>query len=403
MKLHERIKPIRSEEDYMEALALIDELIDADPESEEYRVFDVISELVHAYEEMHVVIPQPTPIAAIRFRMDQLGLSRRDLEPYIGSSGRVSEVLSGKKSLTLKMIRALHRHLGIPAEILLGDPAVQLAEDGLAEDAEKYPLREMAAKGWFTGFGEVKDRSEEAVRWLAARSGTTPGKFSAYCRKNDDARQNAKMDRHAFQGWCLQVLARAAEMPVGNRYEQDSINEEVLRQVATLSVLPEGPKRAQEFLAQLGIRLVIVEHLKKTYLDGAALLMADGSPVIALTLRYDRIDNFWHSLIHELAHVKNDLGADCEIVYDDFTIVSAQSEIELRAEREAAAALVPPGLLPASLEALEAINTAGILIVARKARVNPAIVAGRVRHETGNWRKFARLVTNGEVKPYFVQ
>jgi HTH-type transcriptional regulator/antitoxin HigA len=72
MKLHERIKPIRSEGDYKEALALIDELIDADPDSEEYRVLDLASELVFAYEERNINIPAPSPIAAIKFRMDQL-------------------------------------------------------------------------------------------------------------------------------------------------------------------------------------------------------------------------------------------------------------------------------------------------------------------------------------------
>ncbi|MBX3440681.1 MAG: hypothetical protein KF861_24535, partial [Planctomycetaceae bacterium] len=222
-------------------------------------------------------------------------------------------------------------------------------------------------------------------------------------RKNDEARQNAKMNGYAFQAWCLQALAKAAAMPVRNRYEPGSITPEVLRQVATLSVLPEGPLRAQEFLAQLGIRLVIVEHLKRTYLDGAAMLMPDGSPVIALTLRYDRLDNFWHSLLHELVHVKNDLSPDCEMVYDDFSIPSAGSDIEQRADEEAAEALVPPGVLPQGGYALETIDTDDLLTYARRARVHPAIIAGRIRHDTRNWRKFARLVAQDKVKPYFAE
>jgi HTH-type transcriptional regulator/antitoxin HigA len=395
------IRPIRNDEDHTWALRRIEELMDAEPGTPDMDELEVLSQLVEIYEDQHWPIAMPTPIAAIKFRMDQAGLSRRDLEPYIGSSGKVSEVLSGKQPLTLKMIRALHRHLGISAEVLLGNSDGQLDDDGLAEDADKYPLREMAAKGWFQAFGDVKGRAEEAMRWLATKSGATPGRFAAYCRKNDEARQNAKMDRYAFQAWYLQVLARAAEISIRNRYEPGSINAEVLRQVATLSVMPEGPRRAQELLAQLGIRLVIVEHLKRTYLDGAAMLMPDGSPVIALTLRYDRIDNFWHSLLHELVHVKNDLGPDCEIVYDDFSIPSAGSEIERKADEEAANALVPPGILPQGSNALEDLDTNELLVYARRARVHPAIVAGRIRHDTGNWRKFARIVTQEEVKPYF--
>jgi HTH-type transcriptional regulator/antitoxin HigA len=395
------IRPIRNDEDHSWALARIEELMDSVPGSSAMDELEVLSQLVEIYERERWPIGMPTAVAAIKFRMEQGGLTRRDLEPYIGSSGKVSEVLSGKQPLTLKMIRALHRHLGIPAEVLLGNQDGRLDDDGLAEDADKYPLKEMAGKGWFEGFGDVKGRSEEAIRWLSARAGMAPGRFAAYCRKNDEARRNAKMDTYAFQAWCLRVLARAAAMPLRAKYEPGSINHEVLRQVAMLSVLPEGPLRAQEFLAQLGIRLVIVEHLKRTYLDGAALLMADGSPVIALTLRYDRIDSFWHSLLHELAHVKNDLAGECEMVYDDFNIPAAGSEIERRADAEAADALVPPGILPRNVEALEGIDTNDLLVYARRARVHPAIVAGRVRHDIGNWKKFARLVAQEDVKSYF--
>jgi HTH-type transcriptional regulator / antitoxin HigA len=396
------IRPIRNDADHAWALGRIEELMDAKPGTQEMDELEVRSQLVEIYEDRRWPIAMPTPVAAIKYRMEQAGLTRRDLEPYLGSSGKVSEVLSGKQPLTLKMIRALHRHLGIPAEVLLGNPDRQLDDDGIAADAEKYPLREMAAKGWFDAFGDVQGRAEEAIRWLSSKAGTSPGRFTAYCRKNDQARQNAKMDRYAFQAWCFQALARASESPIRNRYEEGSITAEVLRQVATLSVLPKGPRRAQEFLAQLGIRLVVVEHLKRTYLDGAAILMADGSPVVALTLRYDRIDNFWHSLLHELVHVKNDLGDGCEIVYDDFSIPSTGSEIERRADEEAAEALVPSGILPQRPDVLEELDTNDLLAYARRARVHPAIVAGRIRHDTGNWRKFARVVTQEEVKPYFV-
>ena len=82
-----------------------------------------------------------------------------------------------------------------------------------------------------------------------------------------------------------------------------------MREVAQLSVYEDGPRRAQERLAAHGIALVIERHLPRTHLDGAALCLLDGRPVIGLTLRYDRIDNFWFSLMHELAHVS--LHLDC--------------------------------------------------------------------------------------------
>ncbi|MHB8637591.1 MAG: helix-turn-helix domain-containing protein [Fimbriimonadaceae bacterium] len=395
------IRPIRNDEDHAWALARIEKLMDAAPGTPEMDELEVLSQLVEIFEDQHWPIQLPSPVAAIKFRMEQAEMTRRDLEPFIGSSGKVSEVMSGKQPLTLKMIRALHKHLGIPAEVLLGDPSGQLGDDSLAVDCDKYPINEMVAKGWFESFGDTRDRCEEAVRWLITRAGAAPGNVAAYCRKNDEARHNSKMNPFAFQAWCLQALAVGAEMPVTHTYEPGSINSEVLRQVALLSVLPEGPLRAQEFLAQLGVRVVIVEHLKQTYLDGAAMLMSAGVPVIALTLRYDRLDNFWHSLLHELAHVKNDLNADCQLVYDDFSLPSAGSEVEQRADSEAADALVPRGILPRSKAEMEALDTNGLLVASRSARVHPAIVAGRIRHDTGNWRKFAKIIAGYEVKVYF--
>lgn len=401
MKMHERIKPIRTESDHKEALALIDELIDAEPGSDEYRVLDVVSELVHAYEEKNVYMPLPSPLAALRFRMDQLGLSQRDLQPYIGSSGKVSEVLSGKQPLTLKMMRALHKHLRIPAEVLLEDPNKLFEDSDLASYADQFPLAEMCKLGWFSKFGDqIEGREEEAVSWLIGRAGLTPRQIAVCCRKNDNARQNSKMDIAGFQAWSLHVLAAAAEQEVTAAFDRASINEGFLRSVAALSTISNGPVYVSEFLAQKGIRFVFAPHLKKTYLDGAAMLMADGSPVVALTLRYDRIDNFWHTLIHELIHVRYDLMNPGEIISDDLSLPSAESAIEKRADTLAAEALVPESSLP-PLETMAAMDAEGLMRLAQLVNVHPAIVAGRIRHKTNNWRKFARVVNAEGVRQLF--
>lgn len=113
------IRPIKTERDYDAALAAIEELWEAEPDSEGADRLDVLVTLVEAYEADHWPIDLPDPIAAIVFRMEQLGLARRDLEPYIGSRARVSEVLGGKRALTLPMIRRLHNGLGIPLESLV--------------------------------------------------------------------------------------------------------------------------------------------------------------------------------------------------------------------------------------------------------------------------------------------
>jgi HTH-type transcriptional regulator/antitoxin HigA len=113
------IKPIKSERDYQRVIAEIEDLMDARPNTPRGDRLDVLATLAAAWEEKHYPIEPPDPVEAIRFAMEQRGLSRRDLEPFIGSRARVAEVLNRKRTLTLAMIRRLHAGLGIPAEVLL--------------------------------------------------------------------------------------------------------------------------------------------------------------------------------------------------------------------------------------------------------------------------------------------
>jgi len=115
-----QIRPIRSERDHERAVARIGELMSARPGTPEGDELDVLATLVDAYEARHHAIDAPDPITAIQFRMEQQGLTRKDLEPMIGSRARVSEVLTGKRSLTLEMVRRVKIGLGISADLLIG-------------------------------------------------------------------------------------------------------------------------------------------------------------------------------------------------------------------------------------------------------------------------------------------
>jgi len=116
------IKPIRTEEDYQAALDVVSPMFDNQPEigSPEFDYMEVMVLLIEAYENEHYPISPPDPIEAIKFRMDQQGLTVKDLEPAIGKSNRVYEVLSGKRGLSLAMIRNLHNQFGIPLQSLIG-------------------------------------------------------------------------------------------------------------------------------------------------------------------------------------------------------------------------------------------------------------------------------------------
>jgi HTH-type transcriptional regulator/antitoxin HigA len=115
-----RIHPIRTEEDHELAVARIGVLINAAPGSAEGDELDVLATLVDAWETRHHAIDTPDPVDAIQFRMEQQGLNRKDLEPFIGSRARVSEILTRKRGLTLEMIRRIKTGLGISADLLIG-------------------------------------------------------------------------------------------------------------------------------------------------------------------------------------------------------------------------------------------------------------------------------------------
>jgi HTH-type transcriptional regulator/antitoxin HigA len=118
------IKPIKTDADYRAALKEIESLMSAAPDTPEGEKLDVLVTLVEAYEARHYPLDLPDPVEAIKFEMEQKGLTVKDLEPMIGKSNRVYEILNRKRSLTLKMIWKLNQELGIPAESLIKPPQI---------------------------------------------------------------------------------------------------------------------------------------------------------------------------------------------------------------------------------------------------------------------------------------
>ncbi|MCY7294863.1 helix-turn-helix domain-containing protein [Alteromonas sp. a30] len=119
------IRPIKTDADYRAALNDIENLMMAEPDTIEGEKLDILVTLVEAYEAKHFPMDLPDPVEAIKFEMERKGLTVKDLEPMIGKSNRVYEILNRKRSLTLKMIWKLHEGLGIPAESLIKPPQVR--------------------------------------------------------------------------------------------------------------------------------------------------------------------------------------------------------------------------------------------------------------------------------------
>lgn len=396
------IRAIRTEADYKAALARVDALMDAEVATPEGDELDVLTDLIELYEARHVPMGYPTALEALRFRMEQANLTPRDLIPFIGSRAKVSEILSGKRPLTMQMARALHSNLGIPADVLLQQPGGELpsALDGI--DWKRFPLAEMAKRGWIKKQPNLLAHAEEIILALIERAGGKDAIPAALYRKNDHARSNAKTDPYALKAWCWEVLARANAVRLPVAYRPGTVDLEFIRNVAKLSWSAEGPKLAREFLAKHGIHLVCLEHLPRTHLDGAALQLADGTPIIGLTLRYDRLDNFWFCLLHELAHLGRHMdGARDEAFVDDLSLRGVEGAKRDPKEDEADE-WAENGLIPSDVwrtsEVRENPSPLTVMELAQRLQIHPAIVAGRVRYETKNFRLLSQFVGSGELR-----
>ena len=394
------IRPIRTEEEYNAALARIDEIFHAEIGTPEGEELDALADLVELYEDKHYPMEMPDPISAIEFRMDQAGLTPRDLIPYIGSRAKVSEVLAGKRDLTMSMARALHKHLGIPADVLLQEPGAAFDSTFEGLEPRRFPLKEMAKRGWIPQGPDLVDRAEELIRDLIERAGGPEVAAVPLYRRNGHRRINAKSDPYALRAWRWRVLGLANRNSPQTGYRPGTVDVRFMREVAQLSMHENGPRRAQALLGEQGIALVVERHLPRTHLDGAALRLGDGRPVIGLTLRYDRIDSFWFSLMHELAHVGLHLDKGEEELFIDDLSLRVADPLEAEADRAARDALIPPEIW-ASSTVRERATVLEVYDLAQEVGVHPAVIAGRVRHERGNYRLLSQLVGSGKVRRQF--
>ncbi len=399
------IKPIRTEADYEAALTRIDALMEAESGTPEGEELDVLADLVEHYEAKHVAMGYPSAVAAIEFRLAQAGLTHRDLVAFIGSRAKVSEVLSGKRQITMPMARALHEHLGIPAEVLLRQSGASLADPLAAIEWNRFPVKAMAKLGWIPKVNNPESRAKELVGDLIRRAGGRAVACAALYRKNDYARANAKMDPYALKAWCWKVLADANESSPPIPYKPGSITADFLGQLARLSWSDDGPRLAKDLLAKRGISLVVVPHLPRTYLDGAVLKIGNAAPVVGLTLRYDRVDSFWFCLLHELAHLGLHMDSDGDAAFvDDLTLREVEGNRrdpkEAEADQWAEEALVPRAIWETS-EARRNPTPMAVVSLSKALQVHPAIVAGKVRHEQKNYRLLSHFVGSGEVRRQF--
>jgi HTH-type transcriptional regulator/antitoxin HigA len=200
--------------------------------------------------------------------------------------------------------------------------------------------------------------------------------------------------------WTARAMELARSITPRGRYEQGCLTEEVLRGLVHLSALDDGPRKAQEYLSKYGVTLIVVKHLPETRLDGAVFFLAPDRPVVCLTLRYDRVDNFWFTLLHEIGHLVRDFGDEVEGFFDDLESSGEGDPREVAADNFAQDSLIPTAEWEGS-PVRSSPNPAYVRHLAARLGIHPAIVAGRVQHERNAFRILNNLVGHGSVRPLF--
>ena len=425
-----KMKIIRTESEYEQALAYLDTLMDSAPGSSEEEELELLAMLIEKYEQERYPIDLPDPVDAIQFRMDQQNLTRQDLIPYLGSQSKVSEVLNRKRPLSLAMMRALHEGLGIPAEVLLREPGKELPVQRF--NPADFPLREMVNGGYFPGIISIRKAREQVEELLEhllspldtlvsqmvyCRNGTYQAEVSSGLREEKEpyriqpskkiAEQAVPelrcINENALRAWQARVLQICEAQKIGH-YKHSAFTTEFICKIVQLSVFPNGALLARQVLLDSGIHFAILPHLPQTYLDGACFKTSSGNPVVAMTLRYDRLDHFWFTLAHELAHVCLHLNKTNYAFFDDMENELSQTgnQQEQEANQLSRDLLIPPEDWQNKKDELLATMDAQLVKNAAKEwNISPAIVAGRLRWETRDYSILGDLLGSGAVRKMF--
>ncbi|MHC4646017.1 MAG: helix-turn-helix domain-containing protein [Planctomycetota bacterium] len=345
------------------------------------------------------------PTILIRARIAK-GLSQRQLADAIGLKEQqiqryeAEEYASANLSRLGEVARALGLNISEVAEFkATSQKGLDVDKDDLAWD--QFPIKEMYRRNWFKGFcgslEEARANAEELVKEFVTDSLDSP--VQAFARQR--VRLGGVVNWYALLAWQCRIidLAKKKGKEVVSKYKQKAITNEWLNELAHISIEKHGPQKAVNYLQDSGIRLVIEPHLPQTHLDGAAVLLSDGSPIIGMTLRFDRLDNFWFVLFHELVHIMKHLHkGDVESIFDDLDVEA--EDIEQEADEQAGEILVPEEKWNTAL-ARYLRSEDCIKDFAQEIHIHPAIVAGRIRKEANNYIILKDMVGQGKVRKLF--
>ncbi len=260
---------------------------------------------------------------------------------------------------------------------------------------KQLPAREMAKRGWFD-VPRKGDVYELARDYFMRAAG--PQFASAYHRKKMHG--GSVPNEYALLAWQARILERARDIVETSDPPEFIADDRWIADLVALTRRKDGPKRAQALLLSKGIILVTEKHLSDTYLDGGAMLDRDGRPIIGLTLRFDRLDNFWFVLLHELGHVFLHLMEGLRYDFFDEEETAGDDKVEREADVFALDSLIPEARWDECLSRF-ALSEEAVQIDAKNLGIDASIIAGRIRKERGDYTILAGLIGQGQVASQF--
>lgn len=325
--------------------------------------------------------------------LEERGWTQTNLAEITGRpDSAISSIIAGKKALTEEIAVELGSAFGTSPEFWLNlENAYRLSKvdvetaaiEHRAKMFEAAPVRDMQKRGWIALVESAEETEKELIRFFEVPSLNQLSNLRVAARASV---QNGSALTPEQLAWCVRALQLARSVPA-KKYTIKSFEDGVL-QLRLLTDFPENVRKVPHVLSEMGIRFVLVEHLPKSKIDGAALWLGNeddwSKPVVALSLRYDRIDSFWHTLFHELSHIKNkdSYVVDVDMVGANRCLSDeALSDIEARANQEAAEMLIPKERMESFISRTHPFYyTEKIIQFANLMKIHPGIIAGQLQH-----------------------
>ncbi len=320
---------------------------------------------------------------------DAIGIKEQQLQRYESDLYRSANL----KTLS-RVAEAIELHISESAVLFS-------SQESDSEDiSAKFPLAEMYKRGWFDDFGGTLAQAKRNASQLIEQfflSAKVSQDLMAMHRQM--VRGDGIVNDRALTAWQIRAIQIANRQKLYQDYESHRLTQDWFNELAKLSRYDDGPLLARDWLLESGIHFIVEPHLPQTHLDGAALRHPSGAPVVALTLRHDRLDNFWFVLFHELAHIVLHFPISDDTDFFDDSDVRANG-IEKEADIYALNALVPEESWENCLSRFS-VSTETVQEEAKQLRVHPSILAGRIRFEQQNYTVLNDAVGYGEVRRYF--